>query len=639
MNLARRRKARLRLLRRRLHAINIEILRLSIRLIPSESQRVFGLTLIIGVVCGLAAVAFHLTIRFAEDHLIEAAMNSPGYRWIWLTILVPVVGGLICGWFLEKVVPDARGSGIPQVKTAYVIRGGKMRFRVAIGKFLISALQIGSGASLGREGPTVQICAGIAAFFGRIAALSRQNLARLLPVGAAAGIAAAFNAPIAAVTFTIEEIVGDLDQTILSGVVVAAALAAVVERGILGEHPIFNIPGNYGLHHPSSLLFYGMLGIAASLVSVAFTDSLLYLRRKFQTLQSVPVWARPSIGGAVTGLLTVGAITWFNTRGITGGGYDTLSEALSGKLAVQVMIALCALKLVATVFSYASGGAGGIFAPALFIGAMLGGVFGILDVRILGHGSNEFGAFALVGMGAVFAGIIRAPITSVIIIFEMTGAYSLILPLMVANTISYILAQRQRPKPIYEALLEQDGVTMPHREKSNQKVLESIRVGQAMNINPISLNKDLTVGEAAKFAQGKDFSVFPVVDAKSRYVGIIGEARLRRMMAEKNKSGPIAQFMESRPYILPESSLLEAVVKMHHLEVRQIAVVSSKKDRHLVGWLSMTDIVLKQAEENLDDDIEITVLPEMGPETELADVMAKRQADSETAKAKEAAEN
>lgn len=612
----RRKKARFRLWRRRLHAINIRFLRLFIRLLPSENQRVFGLTLVIGLVCGLAAVAFHLTIRFVEANLIDVALNASGYSWIWLTILVPVLGGLLCGWLLENLVPDARGSGIPQVKVAYAVKGGRMPFRVAVGKFFISALQIGSGASLGREGPTVQICAGIATLFGRIAALSRENLTRLLPVGVAAGIAAAFNAPIAAVTFTIEEIVGDLDETILSGVVVAAALAAIVERGILGEHPVFTVPENYGFHYASSLIFFALLGIAASAVSIAFTDSLLFLRNKFQNLKRLPVWMRPSIGGAVTGILAVVALLWLKTTGITGGGYDTLSAGLSGKMAVQVMIALCIMKIVATVFSYASGGAGGIFAPTLFIGAMLGGVFGFLDVNLLNHGDNELGAFALVGMGAVFAGIIRAPITSVIIIFEMTGAYSLILPLMLANATSYIIAQRLRPKPIYEALLEQDGIELPHHERSNKKVLEAIKVEQAMSQNPVSLKKSMTVAEAVKFAQGFDYSSFPIVDENKRYVGIISESRLRRLLAEENGKKDITQYMESHPFILPESNLLEAVIKMHHYKVRQIIVVNSKKERQLTGLLTMTDIVLKQAEENLDDDIDITALPEMNEENE-----------------------
>lgn len=216
-----------------------------------------------------------------------------------------------------------RGSGIPQVKVAYAVKGGRMPFQVAIGKFVLGVIQIGSGASLGREGPTVQICAGIASLLGRIAALPRQRQRQLLPVGAAAGIAAAFNAPIAAVTFTIEEVVGDLDQTVLTGAIVAAAIAAAIERIVLGEHPVFTIPPGYGLHHLESLLLYAVLGVAGAFVALLFTESLLGLRRRFQRLAALPAWARPAIGGFVTGAMAVAALLWLKTVGVTGGGYDT----------------------------------------------------------------------------------------------------------------------------------------------------------------------------------------------------------------------------------------------------------------------------------------------------------------------------
>ena len=323
-------------------------------------------------------------------------------------VLIPVLGGILSGMLLYYVVPGARGSGIPQVKVAYSVRGGQLPLRDVIGKFFISVLQIGSGASLGREGPTVHICAGIATNLGRTFALSQKNVKRLLPVGVAAGIAAAFNAPIAAVTFTIEEVVGDLDQTVLSGVIVAAAIAAAIERGILGEHPVFTVTDSFGLHYFSSVFFYALLGIAAGGVSLLFTDGLLKIRGRFRRLKSFPVWAQPAIGGAVTGVLIFIAIYFFQTGGINGSGYETLSEALAGKLAFKVMAAMCLMKLAATVFSYGSGGAGGIFAPSLFVGGMLGGVFGFLDVNLMHHPANELGAFALVGMGAVFAGVIRA---------------------------------------------------------------------------------------------------------------------------------------------------------------------------------------------------------------------------------------
>ena len=255
----------------------------------------------------------------------------------------------------------------------------RIPFRDVVGKFFIGALQIGSGSSLGREGPTVQICAGIASLLGRGAALSRQNLRRLLPVGAAAGIAAAFNAPIAAVTFTIEEIIGTLDQTVLSGVIVAAALAAVIERNVLGEHPVLEVLQVYGLHHASSLILYAVLGVIASGASIAFTDSLLSLRKWFQQNTWIPKWAQPAIGGIVTGILAVAALLWLHSGGITGGGYETLSFALAGKLTIKALVVLGIMKILATVFSYGSGGAGGIFRAGPFYwryGGRSGRVFG-----------------------------------------------------------------------------------------------------------------------------------------------------------------------------------------------------------------------------------------------------------------------
>jgi chloride channel protein, CIC family len=420
-------------------------------LAPNEGQHLFALTLLVGVVCGLVAVAFHLAIR---------ALHAPGNSWMYWTILTPTIGGLCAGACLSWIVPGARGSGIPQVKVAYATEGGRIRFRDALGKFVVGAMQIGSGASLGREGPTVQICAGATSVLARMTGLAPRHMRRLTPVGVAAGIAAAFNAPIAAVTFTIEEIVGTLDNTVLSGVVVAAALAAVIERGVLGVHPVIEVQQKYGLEHSSSLLTYALLGIAAAGVAVAFTDGLLKLRLWFRERCVLPQWMQPGVGGLLTGCLAVAALYFLQLTGVTGGGYVTLSHALAGQLGIRALIALCVIKLIATVFSYSSGGAGGIFAPSLFIGAMLGGAFGYLDVVLFGH-APQVGAFALVGMGAVFAGVIRAPITSVLIIFEMTGGYGLILPLMLANMTAYALARNWRTVPVYEALLAQDGIALP----------------------------------------------------------------------------------------------------------------------------------------------------------------------------------
>ena len=435
------------------------------RRLPNERQRLLALTIVAGGACGLAAVAFHVSIGWLEWLLIDRANSAHGHTWIFWTVLSPALGGLIVGLGLNYWAPAAAGSGIPQVKVAFALRYGLITLRETIGKFILCAAQIGSGASLGLEGPTVQICAGVSSLLGRVAKLNPQYRRRMTSVGMAAGIAAAFNAPIAAVTFTIEELVGDLDQTMLSGVIVAAAVAAVVEHSILGTTPVFRVPRPYSLVKASSLVWYAVLGVLAAVVSVAFTDSLLFVRARFKRFTSLPRWVHPALGGLATGALAVLGLYFFHMNGIAGDPYKTLTLALSGTLPLLLMVVFCVLKLLATVSSYSSGGSGGIFAPSLFMGGMLGGAVGYIDVTLLHHSADAIGAFAVVGMGAVFAGIVRAPMTSVLIVFEMTGGYGLVLPLMIANMTAFALARHWRKLPVYEALLAQDGIVLPHGTK------------------------------------------------------------------------------------------------------------------------------------------------------------------------------
>lgn len=548
-------------------------LRAELRFVPSEAQRLFILTILVGASCGIAAVAFHLAITIAEHALIERALDAPGHSWIAWTIVTPVMGGVVCGALLQYVFPNARGSGIPQVKVVFAQRDRKMPIRDAVGKFLVGALQIGSGASLGREGPTVQICAGIANLLGRVVRVSPKSQRRLLPVGAAAGVAAAFNAPIAAVTFTIEEVVGHLDNTVLSGVIVAAALAAVIERSVLGEHPVFEVAHGYGLNHASSLVFYAVLGCAAAAMGIAFTDGLLKVRRYFLGLRRLPRWAHPAVGGLVTGALAVVAISWLGTRGVTGGGYTTLSAALAGKLALRAMIALGVMKLVATAFSYGSGGAGGIFAPALFMGGMLGGAFGVLDMVVFGHGTATLGAFALVGMGAVFSATIRAPITSVLIIIEMTNGYELILPLMIANMTAFVLARRFRPTPVYEALLEQDGIHL--HDKAVLEVLEDMPLDKlyVRDTDCVTFSPTMRARDLVRAPQGQD--VFPVVDADERMVGVVTTEELR-MLKDEPDLGLIvnaADIMRPPVHVRAQDDVRTAMEAMIQHRLRRIPVV------------------------------------------------------------------
>jgi len=559
-----------------------------LRVTVTEQHKLFGLTLVIGGLCGLAAVAFHLTINLFTRLAIDPALAAPGRTWIPWTLIVPTAGGLVSGLILERVVPNARGSGIPQVKVAYAGRSGPLRARDSLGKFFVSALQIGTGSSLGREGPTVQICAGIASRVGRLAGVSPQNVRRLLPVGAAAGIAAAFNAPIAAVTFTIEEVVGKLDQTVLSGVVVAAAFAAIVERSVLGVHPIFEIPQAYALEHASSLLLYAALGLVSAGLALFFTESLLALRKRFKAAPRR--WAHPAVGGLATGILAVTALGLLGARGVTGGGYATLGDALAGRLGVTLLVSLCALKLAATVLSYSSGAAGGIFAPSLFIGAMAGGAVGALDVALFHHSVDSLGAFALVGMGAVFAGIIRAPITSVLIIVEMTGGYSLILPLMIANMLSYGIARYYRPTPIYEALLDQDGVSLHERTMADR--LEGVSVRQV----PLDRTSYRTFGRAAgirdllEALSGRTRQeVFPVLEGR-RLVGIITLQDLIGIAGQPQLEGLANASDVMRPPVAigQDDGVRSAFEAMLSQGVRELPVTDA--DGAIVGFVDETSI-------------------------------------------------
>jgi CIC family chloride channel protein len=384
-------------------------------------------------------------------------------------VLSPFIGSLIGGWLLFRFFPDARGSGIPQTRVALVLQKGVIRFRTVIGKFICSSISLGSGVALGREGPSVHIGAGIASMAGRRLGLSEEHIRSLIPVGTAAAVAAAFNTPLAAVLFTLEEILADLHARVVGTVVLGAATSWIVLRLILGDEPLFHVPA-YELVHPVEFLIYALLGLVGGLVSTAFVKLLLWQRATF--LKTPGAWKpfTPALGGLVVGLLALIA------PGVLGVGYNLVSNALNGQLALKMMLLLLVLKLIATTTSYGSGNAGGIFGPSLFIGAMLGGAVGQVAHSLLPDHTGNAGAYALVGMGAAFAGIVRTPMTSVIMIFEVTRDYTIIVPLMIANLCSYVVAQKFQKLPIYEALSRQEGITMPsaaHRP-------EPLTVEQAM---------------------------------------------------------------------------------------------------------------------------------------------------------------
>ena len=326
---------------------------------------------------------------------------------------------------------------------------------------------------------------------------------------------------------------------------------------------------------------------------MAFTDSLLKLRLWFRTFRLVPSWMHPAVGGLVTGLLAVCMLHFLGVRGVTGGGYETLGQALAGRLALKILLALCIVKVVATVFSYSSGGAGGIFAPALFVGAMLGGAVGYLDVAALQHEPRQLGAFALVGMGAVFAGVILAPITSVLIIFEMTGGYGLVLPLMLANMTSYVLTRQWRPTPIYDALLEQDGIVLAQATPRTHP-LDQLTVADAMTSPAVSATSEQTLGEGLELVRGHAFTLLPVTDATGTLAGVVPIVRLRAA-APAGQDTPLAALLEPAHTVRSNAPLIRSIVQMNDAGVRQFVVVDHVQGTRVVGVLAVGDFVRAHA--------------------------------------------
>jgi chloride channel protein, CIC family len=559
------------------------------RLPLREDQKLHGLTLAVGALCGLAAVVFHWLLEYLQEHIIYRAAATPGLWRVPLLILIPAVGGLVVGAALYFYAPEARGSGIPQVKSAYLLEGGRIPARVIWAKMLLPALNIGTGASLGREGPTVQLCAAIASFLGRVFDLSRERARSLVPVGAAAGLAAAFNTPIAAVTFTLEEILGDTAAKPLGSIVVASVIASVVERSMLGEHALFNVPP-YRLNSLVELPYYGLLGVAAGLAAVAFNVSLLRLRAWFLAQRRVPQWATPGAGGLLLGVLGLAALALTGSSSIFGVGYHQLALGLQGGMPLKLLVILGGFKLASTVLSYASGSSGGIFGPALYIGGMVGGVIGILASTLVGDPRLQPGAFVLVGMGAVFAGIVRAPITSIVIIFEMTNNYAIILPLMAANITAYALARRLSPTPIYDALLMQDGIHLPHHAGHP---LRQVRVSRAMTRKVVVLREEWTAAEAANHLRSleRTHRCYPVLTKDGRFAGLVDADEIDRALEAQQPERKVREVLRHAPVHAHSDHTLDTVlVKLGQFGASELPVVSRKDPGKLLGIITMRDV-------------------------------------------------
>jgi CIC family chloride channel protein len=475
-----------------------------------EHQLFLILTIAIGIIAGLSAVLFTVAIDQVSHRLFGLAPSRARL------FFVPPLMSVVTGILLAKIFPDVRGSGVPQTEAAYQLAGGIIPNRVPIGKFLTGVLCIGSGHSMGREGPSVQIGAGLASVVGQWLRLSPQRIRDLVPVGAAGALAAAFNTPIAAVLFALEEIIGDLNATLIGSAVIASVAAVIVERSILGNEPLFHVP-TYRLVHPAELLGYAALGIAGGVISLVFCKGLLALRALFHRLPKRTRILQPAIGG-----LIIGGVLLYSPA-IMGVGYEYVDQALNGGLLLKTMTILCFLKLSATIISYASGNAGGIFAPSLYIGAMAGGAIGMLVHRVAPFPTGDPGAYALVGMGTLFAGIIRAPLTSVFMIFEITQDYQILVPLMVANLLSFIISRRFQPVPVYHALLHQDGVHLPAPGAQARRSAKTAR--EIMQTDVLFIPPHFSVAEARAWAQAHPAPLY-FVGSREHLIGTVTSEQL-----------------------------------------------------------------------------------------------------------------
>jgi len=560
-----------------------------------EDRLALLLSLVIGALVGLVVVAFILLTGRLAAHMYPSGGAG------WRRVLVPTLGSLVTGYLLFRFFPDARGSGIPQTRAAIFIHDGRISLRTVFGKFLCCSASLASGIALGREGPSVQIGAGISSVIARRLGLSTAQVRWLVPVGASAALAAAFNTPIAAVLFSLEEIMGDMHAPILGSVVLSSTTSWMVLHLVLGDEPLFHV-ASYHLVDPAELLVYAVLGIVGGLGSVAFVRLLLKLRKGFGRLPPWTVPLQPVVGG-----LCVGILGYF-VPAVLGVGYDHVDQALSGELVLRVVVLLAALKIVATAVCYASGNAGGIFGPTMFIGAMIGGAVGHVAHLLFPASTAGPGAYALVGMGTAFAGIIRTPLTSVIMIFEVTRNYTIIVPLMISNLIAFYISQRFQHEPIYEALARQDGLHLP--SGAARQVARQLRVSTALQAGPPPLAANLPLAEAARRLAGTTFGSWPVVDDRG-LAGMIRSSDITSAVKSGRGSTSVRDLLdeldpetsddEAVPHVHGDQPLGLALTRMGATRHTVLPVVSRANVRSLLGVVTLPDILRAYGVEHVSD--------------------------------------
>lgn len=548
-----------------------------------QAEGLLLVAVLISIICGAAAVALHLAIH-QVTHWLHDGWDMIHGTWRPLVIvLTPAVGGLVAGLMLHYLIPAARGSGIPQVKLDLVMNRAEIPFKVALGKFVTTTIAVGSGGSVGREGPTVQICASIGSTIARWFPMTTSQVRIIVHAASVSGLAAAFNTPIAGMTFVMEEVIGDLNARHLSYLIVAAVSATVIVRLLLGNAPIFDMP-EYKMGHPAQLGLYVVLGILAALISVAFIRFLVWSIARFQAI-AMPEYLKPALGGVFIGVMSL------YIPQILGIGYGTVTDALQNRLPLVLLIMLTFGKFLATVISYSSGTAGGLFAPSLFIGAMLGASLAGLMDNVAHMTLISPGAFALVGMGAVFVGIIRTPITSILIIFEMTNDYALILPLMLANLTSYAVARLIEPHNVYEAILAANNIHLPSPQ--DHIILEEITAEEIMQHHPKTVPPEMPISEVAALLEESHHRGLPMVTPTRALLGIVTISDVQQALVKGLDDKPVSTIATTTDlvYVHPEHPLTWVLQQLGEHEISLVPVVTRNQPPRLIGVLTMADLV------------------------------------------------
>jgi CIC family chloride channel protein len=550
-----------------------------------EHTQLLVLAVVIGTASGAAVIVFYKAIDIIQGLVLQSALRTP----LPAPLLIPLfvaIGLAACRSLIRWGAKGSLGENIPDVMYRVTVKGGVIRSVPVLIKTLAAAVVIGTGGSVGAEGPVVVLGAASGSRIGRWLRASPNRLRTLVGCGAAAGISAAFNAPIAGVIFGIEKILGAAGGMALGPFVVASILAATVSRSVFGNHPVMALPTAFSIGASWELLLYVGLGVVTGLVSVLYSRGVWRSQDLFAKLRSR--WLQVVLGAAIIGGLDIA----FRSS-LWGKGHESLDLGIVATRSAAFLLALAGAKLVATAATFGAGGAGGVFTPALFIGATLGGAYGVALRGVLPGATFAPGALALVGMAGLVAGSTHAPLTAIMMVFEMTGDYGLILPLMLTSVLAYGIARRLHPESIYTEWLVRRGVVLSHG--ADAAVLARLPVHECVNRRPVVIPEGADVPAIVHRIGESRQTEFPVVDEDGHLVGMLSQAAVREAMDDHDRLGGIVlaadlAFPEAEP-VTPEDTLLTALRRLGKRDVNVLPVVMAGDRDRLEGTVSRQDLM------------------------------------------------